>query len=58
MTYRPPAGVAGRTAAAVLGADPEKMMDDDLAHLKTILEQNASGAASKRSIEKGSERRS
>jgi uncharacterized membrane protein len=38
MTYRPPAGVIGHAASKLLGVDPKKQMDDDLARAKTYLE--------------------
>lgn len=38
MSYAPPAGAAGAVAGALLGANPKKQMDDDLARVKTTLE--------------------
>jgi uncharacterized membrane protein len=38
MTYEPPAGAVGHVVAKLLGADPKKEMDDDLARAKTFLE--------------------
>jgi uncharacterized membrane protein len=38
MTYNPPAGAVGRGVAALLGANPKKQLDDDLARVKTSLE--------------------
>jgi uncharacterized membrane protein len=38
MSYTPPAGVAGRAAASLLGTDPKHELDDDLARVKTSLE--------------------
>jgi uncharacterized membrane protein len=38
FTYNPPAGALGHTAAEFLGADPKRMMDDDLARMKTMIE--------------------
>jgi uncharacterized membrane protein len=38
MEYKPPAGVIGHAVAKVLGVDPRKEMDDDLARAKTYLE--------------------
>jgi uncharacterized membrane protein len=38
MTYKPPAGAIGHAVARLLGADPRKEMDDDLARVKTYLE--------------------
>ena len=40
MFYRPPAGILGRFLAEIFGADPEKVLDHDLAHLKKTFEQN------------------
>ena len=39
MSYTPPAGALGHAVAALLGADPKQSMDDDLARLKTLLEE-------------------
>jgi uncharacterized membrane protein len=36
MTYSPPAGAIGHAAAKLLGADPKRQMDDDLARAKTF----------------------
>jgi uncharacterized membrane protein len=38
MTYKPPAGAIGHAVAKLLGIDPRKEMDDDLARVKTYLE--------------------
>jgi len=38
FTYNPPAGAMGHAAAGFLGADPKRMMDDDLARIKTMIE--------------------
>jgi uncharacterized membrane protein len=38
MTYNPPAGALGHAASKLLGADPKKRMDEDLARAKTFLE--------------------
>lgn len=38
MTYRPPANAAGRTIAKVLGADPRRQLDEDLARFKSYME--------------------
>jgi uncharacterized membrane protein len=38
MTYNPPAGAIGHAASKLLGADPKKQLDDDLARAKTFLE--------------------
>ncbi|MBI5545369.1 MAG: SRPBCC family protein, partial [Deltaproteobacteria bacterium] len=46
MTYNPSAGAVGHAFAKLLGADPKKMMDDDLLRLKSLLEKaKASGRA-------------
>ena len=38
MSYNPIAGAAGHAVAALLGSDPKRQMDDDLARLKTTIE--------------------
>jgi len=38
MTYAPPAGAIGHAASKLLGVDPKRQMDDDLARAKTYLE--------------------
>jgi uncharacterized membrane protein len=38
MTYNPPAGALGHGLATMLGANPKRQMDDDLARLKTLIE--------------------
>lgn len=38
MTYNPIAGAAGHAVATLLGRDPKRQMDDDLARLKTTIE--------------------
>jgi uncharacterized membrane protein len=38
MAYNPPAGAIGHAASKLLGADPKKQLDDDLARAKTFLE--------------------
>jgi uncharacterized membrane protein len=38
MSYNPPAGAIGHAASKLLGADPKKQLDDDLARAKTFLE--------------------
>ncbi|HTE54673.1 MAG TPA: SRPBCC family protein [Kofleriaceae bacterium] len=38
MVYVPPAGALGQLVAAVLGGDPEKRIEEDLARLKSLLE--------------------
>ena len=39
MEYLPPAGVAGHAVAQLFGVDPRQAMNDDLARLKTLLEE-------------------
>jgi uncharacterized membrane protein len=38
MSYNPPAGAVGHAVASILGRDPKRQMDDDLARLKTTIE--------------------
>jgi uncharacterized membrane protein len=38
MTYNPIAGAAGHAVATLLGRDPKRQMDDDLARLKSTIE--------------------
>ncbi|WP_208278124.1 SRPBCC family protein [Massilia oculi] len=39
MTYSPPAGALGHGIARMLGADPQRQMDDDLARMKAFIER-------------------
>jgi len=39
MTYSPPAGALGHGIARMLGADPQRQMDDDLARMKDFIER-------------------
>jgi uncharacterized membrane protein len=39
LSYRPPAGALGNGLAALFGKDPKRALDDDLARLKSLLEQ-------------------
>jgi uncharacterized membrane protein len=41
MSYAPPPGVRGRAAAELLGANPRRQLNDDLARMKTLLESGA-----------------
>lgn len=41
MSYRPPAGAVGHGLAVLLGADPRRQMDDDLARMKGFIERGA-----------------
>jgi len=38
LCYNPPAGAIGHGIAALLGADPKRKMDEDLARMKTLIE--------------------
>lgn len=42
MRYAPPAGVLGHGIARMLGADPQRQMDDDLARMKSFIERGGS----------------
>lgn len=39
MSYSPPAGMLGHGIASLLGADPKREMDDDLARMKAFIER-------------------
>jgi uncharacterized membrane protein len=39
MSYSPPAGAIGQGVATLLGADPKRQMDDDLARMKGFIER-------------------
>jgi uncharacterized membrane protein len=39
MSYSPPAGMIGHGIASLLGADPKREMDDDLARMKAFIER-------------------
>lgn len=41
LSYRPPAGAVGHALAALLGSDPKRQMDDDLARMKALVERRA-----------------
>lgn len=41
MSYQPPAGALGHGIATLLGADPKRQMDDDLARMKALVERGA-----------------
>lgn len=41
MAYRPPAGAVGQAIAALLGRDPKRQMDEDLARMKSLAERGA-----------------
>jgi len=42
MSYAPPAGVLGHGIARMLGADPQRQMDGDLARMKEFIERGGS----------------
>lgn len=42
MRYAPPAGVLGHGIARMLGTDPQRQMDDDLARMKSFIERGGS----------------
>jgi uncharacterized membrane protein len=39
MSYTPPAGALGHAVASLFGTDPKSAMDEDLARMKTLLEE-------------------
>jgi uncharacterized membrane protein len=39
LSYSPPAGAIGHGIATLLGADPKRQMDDDLARMKAFIER-------------------
>lgn len=41
MAYTPPAGMVGNALASLLGSDPKRQMDDDLARMKSLVERGA-----------------
>ena len=41
LSYRPPAGAVGHALAALLGSDPKRQMDEDLARMKALVERGA-----------------
>jgi uncharacterized membrane protein len=45
LAYNPPAGAAGHALASILGADPQRAMDDDLLRLKSLLENEKTSKA-------------
>jgi uncharacterized membrane protein len=42
FSYSPPAGALGHGIASLLGSDPKRQMDDDLARMKHFIERGAS----------------
>jgi uncharacterized membrane protein len=49
MRYSPPAGALGHGIARMLGADPQRQMDDDLARMKAFVERGGAPYASHQS---------
>jgi uncharacterized membrane protein len=47
MSYDPPAGALGHTVAALLGSDPGRAMDADLARFKSLMEEGKTTARGK-----------
>jgi uncharacterized membrane protein len=45
MAYWPPAGAVGHALASLLGSDPKRQLDDDLARMKMLVERGAMGHA-------------
>jgi uncharacterized membrane protein len=41
MSYSPPAGALGHGIATLLGSDPKRQMDDDLARMKAFIERGS-----------------
>jgi uncharacterized membrane protein len=41
MSYSPPAGAVGHGLAVLLGSDPRRQMDDDLARMKALIERGS-----------------
>lgn len=48
ISYAPPAGVLGHGVARMLGVDPQRQMDDDLAEMKAFIERGGSRGAGRR----------
>jgi uncharacterized membrane protein len=44
MGYTPPVGAVGHVVATIFGVDPKQAMDDDLARMKTLLEEGKTTA--------------
>ena len=44
MTYNPPGGAVGHAVASLLGSDPKRAMDEDLARFKSLLEEGKASA--------------
>jgi uncharacterized membrane protein len=47
MAYTPPAGVAGAAVATLFGKDPKSEMDEDLARMKSLIEEGKTSAGNK-----------
>ncbi|HZW04141.1 MAG TPA: SRPBCC family protein, partial [Anaerolineaceae bacterium] len=48
MTYIPPAGVLGHAVASLFGTDPKSAMDQDLARMKSLIEEGETTAHSEK----------
>lgn len=44
MSYRPPAGAVGHAIASLLGSDPKRQLDEDLARMKSLVERGTTVA--------------
>jgi len=44
LSYNPPAGAVGHTAAALLGRDPKRELDEDMVRLKSLIEEGKATA--------------
>lgn len=47
MGYTPPAGAVGHAVATIFGVNPKQAMDDDLARMKTLIEEGKTSAEGK-----------
>lgn len=54
MSYRPPAGAVGHALASLLGSDPKRQMDQDLARMKSLVERGAASQPAGAAHESGS----
>lgn len=48
ISYAPPAGALGHGVARMLGVDPQRQMDDDLAEMKAFIERGGARGAGRR----------
>jgi len=48
LSYNPPLGALGHAVAALLGADPEQQLDDDLLRLKSLVERGQTSGRDER----------